>query len=140
MAGPAIGRVVLSALCVCFAVSHAAEFSHARLVVSARPKPILPLRALRGGEDLHCSAGTQDDPDSAVAVKFSVECTATSMNEHVAIVGSVPELGSWSNFIPMCPKVLSILNATRVPVPSKMLTVKRGVLRIAANRSSRYGR
>jgi hypothetical protein len=111
MAGQlATGRMVLSALCVCFAVSHAAEHSHARLVVSARPKPILPLRALRGGEDPHtckaCSAGTPDQPDSAVAVKFSVECTATSIHEYVAIVGSVPELGSWSNFIPMCSKVL----------------------------------
>lgn len=102
---PGTGRLALSMLCACFFVSCAAEMTHTRCVVSAGVKPIGPFRALRGGEDPAYTAAPPEHLGSAVKLRFSVECPETMLDETVAIVGSVSELGSWSNFIPMCPKV-----------------------------------
>ena len=91
----------LFALIACVDASHTHELSrtHARLAMSVRARSLaLPsLQALRGGSDHHAAG--------EVALTFSIECPTTMVDETVAVVGSVSELGDWTNFIPMSPKV-----------------------------------
>lgn len=77
----------------------------------------LEVAALRGG---FAESDEVHDAGDPVLVRFAVECVTVSQYEdvHVGIVGGVPELGLWTNVIPLDSEDWPVWNF-EVILPSK---------------------